>query len=97
MLVACCVNRRTEEDQRRCCGEGLLPVGSAQQKKACADERYPASSIAAITEDVASHGRRHGAHQRTEEDDGGAVSWRKMGYEETGAMFRVKKHAGGLC
>jgi hypothetical protein len=69
----------------------------ARNKKACADGRYLASSITAITEDVASHGRRHGAHQRTEEDDGGAVPWRKMGDEETGAVFRVKKHAGGLC
>lgn len=66
-------------------------------KKACADGRYLASSIDAITEDVASHGRRHGAHQRTEENGGGAVPWRKMGDEETGAVFRVKKHAGGLC
>jgi hypothetical protein len=65
-------------------------------KKACADGRYLASSIAAITEDVASHGRRHGAHQRTEEDGGGAVPWRKMGDEETGAVIHAGSQADEL-
>lgn len=48
-------------------------------------------------EDVASHGRRHGAYQRMEGDGDGTVPWRKMGDKETVAVFRVKKDAGGLC